>query len=109
MLPARPPPPTPRNFPFQVDCGSQTSMRIAESLVGLSVAAIRQKAGSDWVSAGAGPIPGGGPPAAAGPAGAPAPGGAPPPDLAGTLNSPAATNCTEVMLAFGSAVWASKS
>ena len=39
------------NFPFQADIGSHTSILMLESLVGLSVAATRQKAARELVSA----------------------------------------------------------
>ncbi len=45
MLPAQAPLPTDCSFPFQPAIGSHTSMRISESLVGLSDAATRQNAG----------------------------------------------------------------
>jgi hypothetical protein len=45
MDPAKPPFPTPSNFPFQPEAGIHTSIPISESLVGASVAATRQKAG----------------------------------------------------------------
>src|ERR1017187_2932979 len=55
MVPAQPPLPTAWNFPFQPDSGSQTSIWMSESLVGFSVAATRQKAGSSlyWRAAAA--------------------------------------------------------
>src|SRR6185369_16400617 len=47
MTPPAPPLPVPRNLPFQVSAGgSQTSIRMFDSGVGLSVAATRQKAGT---------------------------------------------------------------
>src|SRR6185436_14557425 len=47
MMPPAPPLPVPRNLPFQVSAGgSQTSIRMFDSGVGLSVAATRQKAGT---------------------------------------------------------------
>src|SRR5579862_7934207 len=45
MFPAQAPLPTDSSFPFQPDAGIQTSIRIAESLLGSSVAATRQIAG----------------------------------------------------------------
>src|SRR5580698_106604 len=45
MLPAQAPLPTDSNFPFHPDAGIQTSIRMAESLLGSSVAATRQMAG----------------------------------------------------------------
>src|SRR3954463_9053322 len=45
MTPWKPPPPVPRNLPFHVVLGSQTSILMAESLIGVSVAVIRQTAG----------------------------------------------------------------
>ena len=55
MLPFQPPLPTARNLPFQPDAGSQTSILMSESAVGLSVAATRQNAGrsANWVAAAA--------------------------------------------------------
>src|SRR5579862_9905364 len=46
MAPLNAPLPTAWNFPFQAEAGSQTSMLMCESLVGESVAATRQNAGS---------------------------------------------------------------
>src|SRR5213593_2288919 len=46
MIPAQPPFPTASNFPFQFSAGSQTSISICESDDGLSVAAVRQNAGT---------------------------------------------------------------
>src|SRR5215510_1497246 len=43
--PAHPPFPTASNLPFQPDAGSQTSILMSESLVGVSVAVTRQNAG----------------------------------------------------------------
>src|ERR1700736_398743 len=45
MMPWKPPPPVPRNLLFHVVLGSQTSVLMAESLIGVSVAVTRQKAG----------------------------------------------------------------
>src|SRR5882757_326177 len=45
MMPWKPPPPVPRNLKFHVVLGSQTSILMAESLIGVSVAVTRQKAG----------------------------------------------------------------
>src|SRR5687768_8030638 len=46
IVPAHPPLPTAWNFPFQSVAGSQTSILITESAVGVDVTATRQKAGS---------------------------------------------------------------
>ncbi len=43
--PWKPPPPIPKNLPFQLVSGSQTSMLMVESDIGVSVAVTRQKAG----------------------------------------------------------------
>src|SRR5579883_154929 len=48
MTPWNPPPPVPRNRPFHVVSGSHTSILMAESEVGVSVAVTRQNGGS-WV------------------------------------------------------------
>src|SRR5215470_3392329 len=48
MTPWNPPPPVPRKRPFQLFSGSQTSILIAESELGASVAVTRQNAGR-WV------------------------------------------------------------
>src|SRR5471030_1670558 len=46
MMPAAPPLPVPRNLPFHVAVGgSQTSIRMCDSGVGVSVAAMRQNSG----------------------------------------------------------------
>src|ERR1700720_4762657 len=45
MMPWNPPPPVPRNLPFHPLSGSQTSILMLESEVGVSVAMTRQKAG----------------------------------------------------------------
>src|SRR5262245_2082136 len=45
MTPWKPPPPVPRNLLFQFVLGNQTSILMAESLIGVSVAVTRQKAG----------------------------------------------------------------
>ena len=45
MIPWKPPPPVPRKRLFQVVLGSQTSILMVESLIGVSVAVTRQKAG----------------------------------------------------------------
>src|SRR5215469_16549994 len=45
MEPVHPPLPLARNFLFQPEAGIHTSIRISESLEGLSVAATRQNAG----------------------------------------------------------------
>src|SRR5436305_1139934 len=52
MTPWKPPPPVPRKRLFQVVLGSQTSIRIAESLIGVSVAVTRQNAGKPLIVAG---------------------------------------------------------
>src|ERR1700731_4152662 len=44
--PWKPPPPIPKNLPFQIVFGSQTSILMVESDVGVSVAVTRQKAGT---------------------------------------------------------------
>src|SRR5262245_17360476 len=46
MTPWKPPPPVPRKRPFQIVLGSQTSILMAESLIGVSVAVTRQNGGS---------------------------------------------------------------
>ena len=77
MLPAQPPFPTAKYFPFQPDAGIQTSIFMSESLEGFSVAATRQNAGSCrkaafcWAP--------------------PAPGG---------VNPPGATDCANVIAVF---------
>jgi len=43
MEPAQPKLPAPISFPFQPESGSQTSILMSESPLGLSVAATRQK------------------------------------------------------------------
>jgi len=50
MEPPQPPLPTARNLPFHPVTGSHTSIPISESLVGLSVAATRQKGGRPEIS-----------------------------------------------------------
>ena len=45
MIPWKPPPPVPRNLPFQFVSGSQTSILMLESELGVRVAVTRQKAG----------------------------------------------------------------
>src|SRR2546421_289590 len=59
MEPAKPPFPTARNFPFQLDAGSHSSILIRESDVGLRVISTRQCAG---MLAGGGAGTGGAPP-----------------------------------------------
>src|SRR5687768_2567610 len=77
MLPFHPPLPTVRNLPFQL-AGSHSSILMSDSLVGISVAATRQKAGRSAI-------------------------GAPPrPPRPGAVNVPAATVCAAVMVTFGS-------
>ena len=44
--PRKPPPPIPKNLPFHHVSGSQTSILMGESDVGVSVAVTRQKAGN---------------------------------------------------------------
>src|SRR5262245_2312731 len=46
IVPAQPPLPTVWSFPFHPVAGSQTSLLMSESLVGVSVAVTRQNAGS---------------------------------------------------------------
>src|SRR5687768_9064205 len=55
MLPAHPPLPTPRNFPFQPCAGIQTPILLSESRVGVSVAATRQNANSFAAAGGTAP------------------------------------------------------
>src|SRR5438046_2705092 len=81
MVPAHPPLPTAWNLPFQPDAGIQTSILMSESLVGFSVAATRQNAGSA-LNAAPGPRP---------------------PRAAGGVNSPAPTGCASVMVVSGNA------
>src|ERR1700721_220631 len=50
MEPPQPPLPTARNLPFHPATGSHTSIPISESLVGLSIAATRQKGGRPEMS-----------------------------------------------------------
>src|ERR1700681_4550389 len=45
MPPWKPPPPVPRNLPFHVVSGSQTSILMLESELGIRFAVTRQKAG----------------------------------------------------------------
>src|SRR5581483_2333168 len=54
MIPWNPPPPVPRNLPFHFVSGSQTSIWMLESEVGVRVAVTRQKAGRPviWVGPG---------------------------------------------------------
>src|SRR5215510_10526382 len=66
MDPAKPPLPTPMNLPFQFWMGSQSSMLIKESDVGVSVTCTRQCAG---MFAGGGPAGAGVPPRPVGRAG----------------------------------------
>src|SRR2546428_9107913 len=88
MVPAHPPLPTASNLPFQPDAGSQISVLISESLLGVRVAVMRQNAGRLANGFAAAP-----PRADPGPAG-------------GT-NAPAATIWAESMRALGSARLAS--
>src|SRR5262245_50434692 len=52
MTPWNPPPPVPRNRPFQVVSGSHTSILIWESEVGVSVAVTRQNGGKGAIVCG---------------------------------------------------------
>src|SRR5579863_9090296 len=54
MIPWNPPPPVPRNLPFHFVSGSQTSILMLESEVGIRVAVTRQKSGRPvvWVGPG---------------------------------------------------------
>src|ERR1700688_3560554 len=81
MLPANPPLPSPRYFPFQPDAGSHTSNSMCESLDGWITPCTRQNAGSAFQAASAGPFGGG------------APGG---------VKAPAATTCAAVKVVFAS-------
>src|SRR5688500_5275777 len=74
MLPFHPPLPTAWNLPFQPDAGSQTSILMSDSGVGVSVAATRQNAGRSLNCAA-------------------------PPRPPGAVNAPAATDCADVMVA----------
>src|SRR5579883_2255239 len=56
MLPAKPPLPTPCSRLFQLSAGSQTSILISESALGVAVICTRQKAGRD-LKMGSGPSP----------------------------------------------------
>src|SRR2546422_6339504 len=78
MFPFQPPFPTVRNFPFQLEAGSQTSILMSESLDGFKVAATRQKPGRSSKR------------------------GAPPRPAAGTVNAPGATDCAIVIVVSGS-------
>src|SRR5262245_15288849 len=95
MLPAQPPLPTAWNFPFQPAVGIQTSILMSESLVGFTVAALRQNEAISANGDGAFPRP---PRPAAAPRPRPSPRSA-----AGGVNAPAATVCALVMVTFGSA------
>src|SRR5712692_4895671 len=79
MLPLQPPLPTAWNLPFQPEAGIQISILMSESVVGLRVAATRQKAGRSLNDAG-GALAGCG---------------------AGALNAPAATGSARVMVVSG--------
>src|SRR5262245_31581013 len=84
IVPAHPPLPTPWNFPFHPDVGSQTSILMSESLEGFNVAATRQNDGrarNAWIASGAGAV---------------APGGV------GGTNAPGSTVCASVIVVFGS-------
>ena len=105
MVPAQPPLPTAWNLPFHPDEGSHTSILMSESLLGVSVAATRQKAGSAANAWAAAPPR---PPAAARPSGGAWPSAprwppAPPRFATGGVNAPAATVWAAVMVVFGSA------
>src|SRR5580704_10190244 len=82
MEPAKPPLPCPWNLPFQPLAGSQTSILISESEVGVESTAILQNAGRDLKNAAA----------AAACAGFPG---------VGMVSAPAATDCAEVIFAWG--------
>ena len=84
MVPAQPPLPTARNFPFQFSDGSHNSISMRESGEGVRVAATRQKAGSCLKAALCWAEP-------------------------GAENAPAATSCAVVIFAWGSASAASRS
>src|SRR5882757_619080 len=55
MVPWNPPPPVPRNLPFQPLSGSQTSILMLESELGVRVAVIRQKGGRPVIVVGGEP------------------------------------------------------
>src|SRR5688572_15536919 len=78
MFPFQPPLPTAWNLPFQPEAGSQSSILMSDSLLGVSVAATRQNAGR---SANALPPP------------------RPPRPPAGGVKAPAATDCAAVTVA----------
>src|SRR3979490_432122 len=80
IAPLNAPLPTAWNLPFQPDAGSQTSILISESLVGVSVAATRQNAGSGVKS--------------------------PDSPRASGVNAPACTEAATVMVARGSTIFA---
>src|SRR5688572_18025619 len=80
IAPLNPPLPTAWNLPFQPEAGNQTSILMSESLVGFSVAATRQNAGSAVKSLES--------PGASG------------------LNAPACTGAATVIVARGSAIFA---
>ena len=78
LRPPSPPFPVPRNLPFQLAAaGSQSSIRMSESLEGVSVACTRQNAGRSLKFAGPRPP-------------------------AGATNDPALTVCAIVIFVFGS-------
>src|SRR6266851_8362771 len=52
MIPWNPPPPVPRNLPFHAVSGSQTSILMLESELGVRVAVTRQKAGRPVIAVG---------------------------------------------------------
>src|SRR5882757_10761175 len=55
MVPWNPPPPVPRNLPFHPLAGSQTSILMLESELGVRVAVIRQNAGRPVIVVGGAP------------------------------------------------------
>jgi hypothetical protein len=52
ITPWKPPPPVPRNLPFHPLSGSQTSILMLESELGVRVAVTRQKGGSPVIAVG---------------------------------------------------------
>src|SRR5882724_10785251 len=80
MAPLNAPLPTAWNLPFQPDAGNQTSILMSESLVGFSVAATRQNAGSAEKS--------------------------PASPCASGVNAPACTDAAIVTVPWGSAIFA---
>src|SRR5687768_6937353 len=98
MTPAQPPLPTAWYLPFH-SSGIQTSTLMSESEEGVSVAAMRQYAGSASGGAAGPPRPAGAAAGAAAAGPAPRPAGAP--AGAGATNGPAGTTCASVMVTFG--------